>query len=178
MDLLFILTSRYDAMILACKMNGSDIDIVTKAHGNVADRVGNPAETGIIAVIDPKARVIGMRLYEGLFKIIPLDKETNELRAISLKFEDLRIQDVDFLYGCADPTVVVIHQDLNGRHIKAHEIGMREKEFKKSPWKQDNIEPEASMLIPVPIGGAIVIGTESIVYHDGTNYVSTGMYRF
>lgn len=88
-DLLFILTHRYNAMILECKINGDDIDIKTKAHGNVADRVGKPAETGILAVIDPKARVIGMRLYEGLFKIIPLDKDTTELKATSLRYCDL-----------------------------------------------------------------------------------------
>lgn len=84
-DRLFVLTQRYNAMILECQTNGDDIDIITKAHGNVADRVGKKAETGILAVIDPKARVIGLRLYEGLFKIIPLDKDTNELKATSLR---------------------------------------------------------------------------------------------
>lgn len=73
-------------MILECVLKDDDIEIVTKAHGNVADRVGKPAETGILAVIDPKSRVIGMRLYEGLFKIIPLDKDTNELKATTLRF--------------------------------------------------------------------------------------------
>lgn len=73
-------------MILECVLKDDDIEIITKAHGNVADRVGKPAETGILAVIDPKSRVIGMRLYEGLFKIIPLDKDTNELKATTLRF--------------------------------------------------------------------------------------------
>lgn len=84
-DRLFVLTQRYNAMILECQTTGEDIEIITKAHGNVADRVGKPAETGILAVIDPKARVIGLRLYDGLFKIIPLDKDTNELKATSLR---------------------------------------------------------------------------------------------
>lgn len=74
-------------MILECKQSGDDIKIITRAHGNVADRVGKPAETGILAVIDPKARVIGLRMYEGLFKIIPLDKDTNELKATSLRYD-------------------------------------------------------------------------------------------
>lgn len=73
-------------MILECVLKGDDIEIITKAHGNVSDRVGKPAETGILAVIDPKSRVIGMRLYEGLFKIIPLDKDTNELKAATLRY--------------------------------------------------------------------------------------------
>lgn len=161
-------------MILECSCVGDDIHILTKAHGNVGDRIGKPAETGILAVVDPKSRVIGMRLYEGLFKIIPLDKDISELKATSMRMEDIHVQDVEFLYGCANPTLIVIHQDMNGRHVKTHEINLRDKEFVKIPWKQDNVETEASMLIPVPspLGGAIVIGQESIVYHDGTNYVA------
>ncbi|XP_050068319.1 DNA damage-binding protein 1 [Anopheles maculipalpis] len=173
-DLIFILTSRYNAMILQCAVQGDDIEIITKAHGNVSDRVGKPAETGILAVIDPKARVIGMRLYEGLFKIIPLDKDTNELKATSLRMEEMHVQDVEFLYGTAHPTMIVIHQDINGRHIKTHEISLKDKEFTKIAWKQDNVETEATLLIavPMPLGGAIVIGQESIVYHDGDSYVA------
>ena len=39
-------------------------------------------------------------------------------------------------------------------------------------WKQDNVEREASILIPVPepYGGCLIIGAESIVYHNGTYY--------
>ena len=42
----------------------------------------------------------------------------------------------------------------------------------KVAWKQDNVEREASMLIPVPEphGGVIIIGAESITYHNGTMY--------
>lgn len=84
------------------------------------------------------------------------------------------MQDVEFLYGCSNPTLIVIHQDINGRHIKTHEINLRDKEFMKVAWKQDNVETEATMLIPVPspLGGAIVIGQESVVYHDGSGYVA------
>lgn len=63
-----------------------DLEVVTRAHGNVADRIGKPSENGILAVIDPQARVIGLRLYDGLFKIIPLDKDSTELKAASLRF--------------------------------------------------------------------------------------------
>lgn len=62
-----------------------ELEVVTKAHGNVSDRIGKPAENGILAVIDPQARVIGLRLYDGLFKIIPLDRDSTELKAASLR---------------------------------------------------------------------------------------------
>lgn len=34
--------------------------------------------------------------------------------------------------------------------FQTHEINLRDKEFIKIPWKQDNVETEASILIPVP----------------------------
>ncbi|XP_064073907.1 DNA damage-binding protein 1 [Vanessa tameamea] len=174
-DLVFILTARYNAMILEWRTGtNGELEVVTRAHGNVADRIGKPSENGILAVIDPQARVIGLRLYDGLFKIIPLDKDSTELKAASLRLEELNVFDLEFLHGCSNPTLILIHQDLNGRHIKTHEINLRDKEFSKIPWKQDNVETEASILIPVPspLGGAIVVGQESIVYHDGQSYVA------
>lgn len=88
--------------------------------------------------------------------------------------EEVYVHDVEFLYDCVYPTLIIIHQDLNGRHITTREISLRDKEFIKIAWKQDNVETEATMLIPVPLplGGAIVIGQESIVYHDGCSYAA------
>lgn len=76
---------RYNAMILECNNDGGNVDIITRASGNVADRIGKPSETGILAVIDPKARMIGLRLYDGLFKIIPLDKDNHDLKASNFR---------------------------------------------------------------------------------------------
>ncbi|VVC45761.1 Hypothetical protein CINCED_3A017720 [Cinara cedri] len=173
-DLLFIVTARYNTMILECVQSPSgDIEIITRAHGNISDQVGKVSEIGTMAVIDPSARVIGLKLYDGLFKIIPLDKE-GELKAYCLRMEELEVQDIDFLYGCANPTIIIIHQDNNGRHIKAKEISIKDKEFVKTPWKQDNVETEASLIIPVPepICGAIIIGRESVLYHNGTSFIA------
>lgn len=32
--------------------------------------------------------------------------------------------------------------------MKTYEVSLREKEFNKGPWKQENVEAEASMVIP------------------------------
>lgn len=84
--MLFILTHRYNVMILECRTINDVISVITKAHGNVYDPVGIPTEGGVIAVIDPKARVIGMSLYMGLFTIITLEKETSELKATNMRY--------------------------------------------------------------------------------------------
>ena len=49
------------------------------------DRIGRPSETGIIGIIDPLCRVIGLRLYDGLFKVIPLDRDNRELKAFNIR---------------------------------------------------------------------------------------------
>jgi len=72
-------------MVLQCVGEGEHVEFVTLAHGNVGDRIGKPCETGIIGIIDPEARVIGLRLYEGLLKIIPLEKDNSELRAYNIR---------------------------------------------------------------------------------------------
>uniref|UniRef100_A0A671L6S9 DNA damage-binding protein 1 n=1 Tax=Sinocyclocheilus anshuiensis TaxID=1608454 RepID=A0A671L6S9_9TELE len=173
-DLLFILTAKYNACILEYKQNGDSIDIITRAHGNVQDRIGRPSETGIIGIVDPECRMIGLRLYDGLFKVIPLDRDNRELKAFNIRLEELQVIDVQFLYGCQAPTVCFIYQDPQGRHVKTYEVSLREKEFNKGPWKQENMEAEASMVIPVPepFGGAIFIGQESITYHNGDKYLA------
>lgn len=45
--------------------------------------------------------------------------------------EELQVYDLDFLYGCAQPTIVLLHRDVHGRHVKTHEISLRDKEFVK-----------------------------------------------
>ena len=62
------------------------MEIITRTQGNVADKIGKPSETGIIAIIDPDCRVIGLRLYDGLLKIIPLEKDSSEIKAYNIRY--------------------------------------------------------------------------------------------
>lgn len=173
-DLLFVLTARYNAMILECEQDGEQIEIITRAHGNVQDRIGRPAETGIIGIIDPLCRVIGLRLYDGLFKVIPLDRDNRELKAFNIRLEEMTVIDVQFLHGCTTPTIILVHQDTHGRHVKTYEISLRDKEFQTGPWRQDNVETEANVIIavPDPFSGALIIGQESITYHKGDHFLA------
>ena len=45
---------------------------------------------------------------------------------------------------------------------------------RQSPWKQENVEPEAAMIVPVPgpLYGALIVGQESITYHNGSSYIT------
>ena len=91
-DRLFIVTARQHAMILEAEGSGPNLEIVTKAHGNIGDRIGKKSETGTRAVIDPQARVIGLRIYDSLFKVIPLEKDQSELRAYNIRYAYLFVK--------------------------------------------------------------------------------------
>ena len=43
-------------------------ELVTRANGDASDRVGRPVELGQRGIVDPQCRLIGMHLYDGLFK--------------------------------------------------------------------------------------------------------------
>ena len=140
-DRLFIVTNRHNAMVLECLNDGPNLEIVTKAHGNVGDRIGRKAETGTLAVIDPEGRMIGLRIYDSLFKVIPLDKDSSELRAYNIRMEETFVCDIKFLHGCAQPTIVLLHQDVHGRHIKTREISLKDKEFVKVVAIEKRLRP-------------------------------------
>ena len=76
-------------MILECVSSTEEgaegaLEIITRAHGNVQDRIGRPAETGIIGIVDPSCRVIGLRLYNGLFKVCRVYRGFEELVRMSV----------------------------------------------------------------------------------------------
>ena len=47
----------------------SSDQVQTRASGNLADRTGRPVEHGQIGIVDPDCRVIGVQMYDGLFKV-------------------------------------------------------------------------------------------------------------
>ncbi|XP_011011819.1 PREDICTED: DNA damage-binding protein 1a-like isoform X2 [Populus euphratica] len=126
--------------------------------GDVSDRIGRPTDNGQIGIIDPDCRLIGLHLYDGLFKL----KE-----AFNIRLEELQVLDIKFLHGCSKPTIVVLYQDnKDARHVKTYEVALKDKDFIEGPWSQNNLDNGADLLIPVPppFCGVLIIGEETIVY--------------
>ncbi len=44
-------------------------ELVTRANGDIEDQVGRPCDNGQIGIVDPGCRMIGLHLYDGLFKV-------------------------------------------------------------------------------------------------------------
>lgn len=170
-DLLFLLTERYNACILEYSETENGCQIITKSSGILTDPVGRPPETGVLGFIDPTCKLIGLRLYEGVLKILPYDSTSKELRPFNIRIDEPSVIDAKFLHGCSTPTVAIIYQNSAGRHIKTYEISSRDKEAKPGPWLLEHINEEATIMVsvPSPLGGALVIGQESVMYHSGTD---------
>lgn len=164
-DLLFISTERYKFCVL--QWDAETSELVTRAMGDVSDRIGRPTDNGQIGIIDPDCRLIGLHLYDGLFKVIPFDNKGQLKEAFNIRLEELQVLDIKFLYGCSKPTIVVLYQDnKDARHVKTYEVSLKDKDFVEGPWSQNNLDNGAAMLIPVPppLCGVLIIGEETIVY--------------
>lgn len=173
-DLLFFITSKYNVAILECVegKQSETYEFITRKSGNIADLACMPSEVRSIVIIDPQCRMIGLRLYSGLFKVLSLAKlKTGELETFNIRMEETVVSDITFLHGYSNPTIAFTYKDMGGTsHLKTFEISVKEKEFILGPWNKDNIASEASILIPVPqpYGGLVVVSLESIVYLNGS----------
>lgn len=173
-DLLFMLTNKYNASILECTVDepNDTIDIITRSWGNIADPSSRKSETGNIVIIDPTCKLIGLRLYDGLFKVISIDslRKGSELQSFNIRMEEDVVPDITFLHGLSHPTIGFIYKDQNqSNHVKTYEVSLKEKEFSIGPWSKENITIEATLIIPVPkpFGGVIIIANDSILYING-----------
>ena len=171
-QLLYIATERLMFCVLAYDQTTGSI--VTRAMGDLTARIGRTCEHGLIGEVDPECRLIGTQAYDGLFKVVPMDR-TGQLReAFDMRLEESIIKDIKFLHGCPRPTICVLYEDTKeARHVKTYEVDVKEKCLVDGPWAQNDLEGGSSLIIPVasPLGGAIVVGESVIVYlnKDGGN---------
>ncbi|KDO31423.1 hypothetical protein SPRG_04038 [Saprolegnia parasitica CBS 223.65] len=167
-DLLFVCTQRHQFCVLA--YDPATKSIVTRAQGNIRDPIGRMSDVVTSGNIDPEGRLIGMNLYEGYFKVIPMDASGKLSDAFNIRMDELRVIDVKFLFGCAKPTIAVLYEDQKGRHVKTYVVLAKERELAEGPWSQSHVESSANLLIPVPApaGGVLIVSQQMIVYHNGS----------
>ncbi|RDD41784.1 DNA damage-binding protein 1 [Trichoplax sp. H2] len=167
-DLLFVLTCRYRVCILQYKPETKSI--ITRAYGDMKNRVSRPSETGLIGIVDPDCKVICLKLYDGWLKLIPLELDTDkEMSAEDVRLEELQVLDVKFLYGFTEPTIALIYESGQNRYLKTYEISLQNADIHRQPWNIGKVEEEAFMILPVPPPscGMVVIGAGSISYYKG-----------
>jgi len=68
-------------MVLEYTQASDKIEMITKGHCNVFDHFG--VATEFMGIIDPNAKLVMLKLFKKIFKIIPLDKE-GEIEAYTI----------------------------------------------------------------------------------------------
>nr|POF11929.1 dna damage-binding protein 1 [Quercus suber] len=132
--------------------------------------------TSLIGIIDPDCRLIGLHLYDGLFKVIPFNNKGQLKEAFNIRTLGECIY-LMLLWGlrnfkfwissfCMVTIVVLYKGNKDARHVKTYEVALKDKDFVEGPWSQNNLDNGANLLIPVPppLCGVIIVGEETIVY--------------
>ena len=168
-DLLLLSTERYKFCVL--RYDAATGEVETRANGDVKDLIGRPTDSGQIGIVDPECRMFGLHIYDGLFKVIAIGPDGSLAReAFNIRLDELQVLDIQFLHGYANPTICVLYEDATeARHVKTYEVLLAEKDFAEGPWAQSNVDNGATIVIPVPlpIGGAIILGEQTVLYHSG-----------
>ncbi|KAI8467206.1 MAG: mono-functional DNA-alkylating methyl methanesulfonate N-term-domain-containing protein [Monoraphidium minutum] len=165
-ELLFVLTEHCRFFVL--QYDPATGAPVTAASGDASDSIGRPVDNGQLGILDPECRAVGLHLYDGLLKVVPIDERGSlGSEMFNVRLEELGVIDMAFLAGCATPTVALLYEDAkHARHIKAYAVGLRSKDLEEAPLAHQNLDAGASMIIPVPapLGGAIVVGEAVVTY--------------
>ena len=136
-DELFVSTERFGFCVLAYEGG----DIVTRAHGDLSDRVGKPCDNGQLCAIEPECRMIGLHMYDGLFKVIPGKLRSSD-DAFNKLLEELKVHDVAFLHVNPKPTLALLYEDTKElKHLKTNEVLLKEKDFGDGPWQLSQVRP-------------------------------------
>jgi DNA damage-binding protein 1 len=190
-DLIFLTTERFQFCVLAFEGG----KIVTRANGDLRDNVGRPAEHAAIAIIDPRCRLIALRIYDGLLKLIPIGPAASgsasaaassapsgagALREpFNVRLEESTVIDLCFLAGLPGPPVLaVLYQDANeARNVRTYKVIAAERDLAEGPWAELHVEQGASMLVavPLPFGGVLVVGEQQVTYLSAATSISVPM---
>jgi hypothetical protein len=65
---------------------------------SLQDHIGKPVDSGPISHIDPDRRMIGMHLYDGIFKVVPIANKGVLREAFNIRLEELMV--IDWVRPC------------------------------------------------------------------------------
>ena len=162
-----ILTEEHYKLIVL-SYNKATGEVVTRASGEMSDKIARPCEMGMLGCADPECRLLALHMYDAHLKIVPIDAAKGSLKeAFNLRLDELLVLDMRLLAGCASPTLAVLYEEArSARHVKTYTIGIREKELRDGPWAQSNLDPGSGILaaVPAPLGGVLVVGEQTVCY--------------
>lgn len=132
--------------------------------GAAQSEVARIASTGHMVAVDPEARMIVLRIYEGQLKVIPIREDNKLGEAFDIRCS-IDVIDLKFLHGCEAPTLAMISVDPDGRNMNVLRVNVASKELEQVLEVPD-VDVEARHLIPIPspVGGVVVVGQTAMQY--------------
>ena len=116
----------------ACILEYNDGKIITRAYGDMKDKNFQTSSLGVHAAIDPgtypsycrpfqsgsyylhiclESRIVALRLFDGIIKIINLNSSNKQLTATTQRIDEIEVLDMQFLYVVSKPTLALLYQD-------------------------------------------------------------------
>uniref|UniRef100_A0A1I8A3N1 CPSF_A domain-containing protein n=1 Tax=Steinernema glaseri TaxID=37863 RepID=A0A1I8A3N1_9BILA len=176
LDSLIVLTLKLDLAILKFNEDG---DLVPRCHGNLSDRIGRPAECGILLTVHPTRGILAIHQSDGMLRLV-FWEEGETFRSYNVRISDLKIVDIQFIYDADEQDregkyrLAMIY-DENARHIRVVDIKFEQNDtILSDTWNLYDVDADILIPIPAPIGGFVFVGEDSITYHknehscDGT----------
>ncbi|KAG9298245.1 hypothetical protein G9A89_002733 [Geosiphon pyriformis] len=184
-DLLFVTTESYQFFVIS--FDPTTDSIVTEGTGDLSQTVGTPVESGQLCAIDPECRLIGLHIYQGIFKVIPLETATGAKKRVTLKglpsykepsqpgqpkdafnlrLEELQISKIEFLHQTPVPTLLILYLDVYGiPKLKTYFVHLREEEFSTGPFHLDDAG-NVLAIAAFPTGGFITFSDLKITFFN------------
>ena len=140
-DHLLIATDRYDYFTVSWDEENQTIRNERTAR-DLSDRFLRNANYGAIYIADPRARMLGLHIYQGIFTVIPLiyhpvksSKRGAKVKPLApgelvgdmcdpapLRLHELKVVDMAFL-DTPDIMVAMLHEDgLDAMHLKVFKV--------------------------------------------------------
>ncbi|KNE69579.1 hypothetical protein AMAG_14136 [Allomyces macrogynus ATCC 38327] len=189
-DLLFLCTDRFQYALLS--WDPSRNAFKTEQAGSLEEKAGRKLDENPLSFVDPHARLLGLNLYQGSLKVVPLDKSgsirmsatATAAMAVQNKGKKRAVMPSDDLpspftirmrentvhsmvaLDSPLPTVAVLYQDAKeNRHVRVYGIIIKDKEL-TDPVLEVDVPNTAHLLIPIPapIGGFVVLDYRTATY--------------
>ena len=168
-DVIFLCTVRMQFCVLG--FDAAKGLIVTRASGSVKDRIGKEVDGGGLGIVDPESRMVGLQLYEGFLKVLPIEPDGSLSDAINIRMEEIDVLDMVFLHGMPKPTIAVLSQDMRDtRDVKTYVVNRSRRDLSEGPWTLGGLSATARLLVavPAPLGGVLVIAEDAITYRGSS----------
>ncbi|OAF69591.1 DNA damage-binding protein 1 [Intoshia linei] len=177
-DYLAVITKKYTFFLLKFE-EVSTIEqmkvasIITLAKIELIDYSNSPSNFGFLSRIGVEHSLIGVRIYDGFFFMIPVADlmEYSDIEHFKIPVEQVNILDFVFLYGYRIPTLAILHEQNGNRQINIHDVHQNSKSISKIICVIPNIVVTSYRLMALegPLYGLMVFSSGSISYISESN---------